>query len=79
MNSLKVATIDLLNGILGRKLGNLQPIQIEVTGMFVSATDDFTSKSEITSHLNLKKLTSHDHVHDCAVFTENSQGYVWTD
>ena len=47
--------------------------------MFVSAIDDFTSKPEIMSHLSLKKLDSHDHVHDCAVSTENSQGYVWTD
>ena len=33
----------------------------------------------MTSHLNLKKLTSHDHVHDHANSTENSQGYIWTD
>ena len=53
--------------------------QIEVIRIFVSATDDFTSKSEITSHLNVKKLNSHNCVHDHAIFTENSQGYNWTD
>ena len=41
-----------------------QESQIEVSRMFVSATDNFTSKFGISSHLNLKKLTSHDHVHD---------------
>ena len=47
--------------------------------MFISATDEFTSEFEITSHLNHKKLTLHDHVHNHATFTENSQGYIWTD
>ena len=42
-------------------------------------TDDLTSRYDITSHLNLKKLTSHDYAHNHAVFTENSKGYIWTD
>ena len=45
--------------------------QIEVTRMFITVTDDFTSKFGISSHLNLKKLTSYECVYDHAIFIEH--------
>ena len=46
--------------------------QIEVTRMFVSATDSFTSKLGMSSHLNLKKLTSSNCVYDHSVLLLNT-------
>ena len=47
-------------------------LQIEVTRMFDSVTDDFTSKLGVSSHLNLKKLASSDHVYNCVILLLNT-------
>ena len=50
----------------------LSESQIEVTRVFVSVTDDFTSKLGISSYLNSKKPISSDHVYDGVILLLNT-------